>query len=80
MAKGLHERLGELVSRHSPGKIQKELSRIYEDLSGLAKTEPEAEFWFKCARASRNLSSGMDKWAVAMVDALEGDVDDSEGG
>jgi hypothetical protein len=73
--------LRDIVSRHSPSEIQGELAKVYEEYANISRTEAEIEFWSKCARASKNLSSGMLKWMHAMMDELEtGEPDETEGG
>jgi hypothetical protein len=62
-----------LTNVFAPGDIQAALAKQYEDLSLVSKTEAEEEFWFKCFRASQNLSSGMHKWGHEMIDDLEGE-------
>lgn len=73
--------LKRLTRKVSPGIIQEQLSNIYEEYTIVSNTEPEAEFWMKCAKASRNLSNGMTKWIHSMIDELEtGEEEGTEGG
>lgn len=60
-----------LTRKFSPDEIQAELAMAYETNSLVSTTEPEAEFWLKCARASNNLSSGMNKWGHDMIEEVE---------
>lgn len=80
--KSKEQRLASIVNRltrkFSPDMIQAELARVYEEYSIASTTEPEVEFWFKCARASRNLSSGMNKWGHDMVEDLAEDQEEGE--
>jgi hypothetical protein len=62
-----------LTRKFSPDVVQLELSKVYEEYSIASQTEQEIEFWFKCARASKNLSGGMNKWAHDMIEDLEED-------
>ena len=57
-----------LTRKYSPDRIQVELAKVYESYSIGSGTESEIEFWYKCSRASFNLSSGMNKWAYEMVE------------
>ena len=60
-----------LTRKFSPDQIQHELGEVYEEYSTAGDSEPEVEFWFKCSRASHNLSSGMNKWAHEMIEDIE---------
>lgn len=60
-----------LTQKSSPDVIQEELARAYEEYSAAGESEAEVEFWLKCSRASRNLSSGMNKWAHEMIEDIE---------
>lgn len=60
-----------LTRKFSPDDVQAALAKVYEEYSIASMTEPEVEFWLKCARASRNLSSGMNKWFHDAMEELE---------
>ena len=60
-----------LTRKFSPDVIQGALAGWYEDYAAVSKTDAEIEFWLKCSKASKNLSSGMNKWAHEMVEDLE---------
>ncbi len=59
-----------LTRKFSPDVIQVALAKTYEEYAA-ASDGAEEEFWEKCARASFNLGSGMNKWAHDMIEALE---------
>lgn len=70
-----------LTRKFSPDVIQASLAGWYEDYAAVSQTDAEIEFWLKCSKASRNLSSGMNKWAHDMLDELEeGEEPETEGG
>lgn len=75
-------RLCERITRkYSPNVIQEHLAVVYEEYTLVSKTEPEAEFWLKCAKSSNNLGGGMLKWIHSMIDELEtGEEEETEGG
>lgn len=80
-AKQLASIVRRLTRKFAPSTIQKALARQYEDLAAASSSEAEYEFWYKCQRASMNLSSGMTKWAGDMLDELEeGEEPETEGG
>lgn len=63
-----------LTRKFNPDDVQAALAKVYEEYSIASTTEAEVEFWLKCAKASRNLSSGMNKWFHdAMEDLEEGE-------
>lgn len=70
-----YSKLVSIVNRLSrkfrPSEILAELSVVYEEYSAASKTEAEVEFWLKCSRATKNLSSGTEKWLYEMIDELE---------
>lgn len=77
----LKKLIDEITRTNAPGVIQEALAVVYAKFSRLSTTEAENDFWFKCARASQNLASGMNKWAGDMIDELEeGEESDTEGG
>jgi hypothetical protein len=79
--KDIQKTLVGLLRKYSPGMVVEELGLICEEYSFSSRIEPEIEFWFKCSRACKNLSSGMTKWIHNMIEEIEsGEHDDSEGG
>ena len=66
----LEQILIRVTRKFSPDTIQGMLGQIYEEYSVVGETEAEVEFWLKCRQASRNLSSGMNKWAHEMVEDM----------
>jgi len=69
-----------LIRKFRPDQIQHALGNVYEEYSVGSPTEAEVDFWLKCARASRNLSSGMDKWLYEMVEEMEEEEEDESKG
>lgn len=69
-----------LIRKFRPDQIQHALGNVYEEYSVGSLTEAEVDFWLKCARASRNLSSGMDKWLYEMVEEMEEEEEDESEG
>lgn len=73
--KSKHARLVSIINRLArkfrPDEILKELSRVYEEYSIGSPTETEVDFWLKCSRATKNLSSGTEKWIYEMIDEQE---------
>jgi len=60
-----------LSKKFSPDDILHELSILYEEYSIGASSEAEVDYWLKCARATGNLSSGMEKWFGEMLEEKE---------
>ena len=80
--KAAHSTLVSNISRLSrsfrPDQILAELSAVYEEYSAASTTEAEVEYWLKCSRACKNLSSGTEKWLYEMIDEEEDDEEDDE--
>lgn len=60
-----------LTRKFSPDVIQVALGKAYDEYAAASDSEVIEEFWHKCARASMNLGSGMNKWAHDMIEDLE---------
>ena len=60
-----------LAKQYKPDDILHELSVSYEEYSIGAGNEAEVEYWLKCAKATANLSSGMEKWFNEMLEEKE---------
>jgi hypothetical protein len=71
MAKNLITTLQQLVRVYRADQIQLQLAKIYKQYSAGSLTEVEFEYWLKCNKASKNLSSGMLKWLEEMIDDLK---------
>lgn len=67
--------INKLSRTFRPDQILAELSATYEEYSASSTTEAEVEYWLKCSRACKNLSSGTEKWLYEMAD----EEDDGEG-
>lgn len=57
-----------LTRKFFPNQIQSTLATLYEEYASASASEGEYEFWHKCARASENLSKGMEKWLYEIED------------
>jgi hypothetical protein len=70
-----HSTLVNAINRLSrsfrPDQILAELSNVYEEYSASSTTEAEVDYWLKCSRACRNLSSGTEKWLYEIGDDEE---------
>jgi len=60
--------LDRVTRKYSPDDILYELSVLYEANSAAGDTEAEVDYWLKCSRATRNLSSGMEKWLAEAIE------------
>lgn len=63
--------MNRLSRKWKPDDILYELSMMYEELSIRSTSEAEIEFWLKCSKATKNLSSGMEKWLGEMEEEQE---------
>lgn len=61
----------QLTRKFFPNQIQAALGQLYEEYAVASKTEGEYEYWYKCSRASQNLSQGMEKWLDECEDEEE---------
>ena len=71
MSQKLQSVLSRLAKKCKPDDILHELAVTYEEYSINASNEAEVEFWLKCGKACKNLSSGMEKWWDEMVEEQE---------
>lgn len=67
----LYSIVGRLTRKFMPDDILHELSVTYEEYSAGASNEAEVEFWLKCSKACKNLSSGTEKWLSEMREEKE---------
>lgn len=71
MKHNLQKAILRLAKKYKPDDILHELSTLYEEYSIGAGSEAEVDYWLKCARATGNLSSGMEKWFAELVEEKE---------
>ena len=70
--------INKLSRKYRPEELLQELSTVYEEYMVGSPTEAEADYWLKCSKATKNLSSGMEKWLYEMVDDLEEEQHEKE--